>query len=578
MGEVAAGGYWHRTPEEVLTSVDSTPVGLTASEAAMRLDRVGPNSIEARTRQTPLALFLRQLTDPIVLILLVATAVSAVTQQWVDATIILVIVFGSALLSFYQEYNAGNAAEKLRAQVAPKATVLRDGQPVTVGATGVVPGDIVQLSAGSLIPADGLLLEATDFYVNQAVLTGETFPVEKMPGIVDAGAGLPQRTNCIFMGTNVRSGTALALIVETGAATAFGQVAKRLTVRPPETEFERGIRRLGYLLTRVMLILTIAVFAINVYFQKPVLDSLLFSIALAVGLTPQMLPAIISITLAKGSQQMAAGGVIVRRLASIENFGSMDVLCTDKTGTLTAGVVRLDAAVDVVGTPSDDVLHLAFLNAHFETGLTNPLDEAILAAAKADPDDAAKIDEVPYDFVRKRLSIVVKRGDQTPLMITKGALDTVLAVCTRMRSAEGEAPLDGAGRQAIRERYLAWSAQGFRVLGVAVRSFAPRRRLRPGGVCAPGGLQSRGRARDDVRRVPALLRPAQTRRERGDRRACRPGRDAEDHHGGQQARGSPRCGSGGAPGIGRAHRRGDRRNVGRGALARCGAHEPLRRG
>ena len=201
-----------------------------------------------------------------------------------------------------------------------------------------MPGDVVLLSAGSLVPADGVLLEARDFYVNQAVLTGETFPVEKTARAGGgAGAGLTERTNCVFMGTNVRSGSARALVVQTGTATAFGQIAERLTLRPPETEFERGIRRFGYLLTEVMLVLVLIVFAVNVFFHKPVLDSLLFSIALAVGLTPQLLPAIISINLSKGSQAMAAGGVIVRRLASIENFGSMDVLCTDKTGTLTAG-------------------------------------------------------------------------------------------------------------------------------------------------------------------------------------------------------------------------------------------------
>ncbi len=273
----------------------------------------------------------------------------------------------------------------------------------------VTPGDIVLLSAGSLIPADGVLVEARDFFVNQAVLTGETFPVEKKPGVTAMDASLAERTNCVFMGANVRSGSATALIVQTGAATAFGQIAGRLTLRPPETEFERGIKRLGYLLSEVMLLLVLAIFAVNVALHKPVLDSLLFSVALAVGLTPQLLPAIINTSLSRGSQAMARSGVIVRRLASIENFGSMNVLCTDKTGALTEGVIKLDGALDVQGQPSAAVLRLAYLNAHFQTGLANPLDEAILAQAPPDLAGVAKIDEIPYDFVRKRLPMLPKQ-------------------------------------------------------------------------------------------------------------------------------------------------------------------------
>jgi Mg2+-importing ATPase len=467
--------YWSQTSDQLLTTLQSSAAGLKAVEAQQRLEQVGPNVLETRAEVTPLRLFLKQFRDPIVLILLFATIVSAVTKEWIDASIILAIVLGSALLSFFQEYSAGNAAAKLREQVTLKATVFRDGQSQAIPAEDIVPGDVVQLSAGSLIPADGVLLEATDFYVNQAVLTGETFPVEKRPGTAAEGASLPERTNCVFMGTNVRSGSAKALIVQTGAATVFGQVAKRLTVRPPETEFERGIHRLGYMLTRVMFILVFLVFAVNVFFHKPVLDSLLFSIALAVGLTPQLLPAIISITLAKGSQRMAADGVIVRRLESIENFGSMDVLCTDKTGTLTLGVVSLDGAVDVLGQPSEDVFRYAYLNAYFETGLSNPLDEAITAHAQPDVTGYAKVDEVPYDFVRKRLSIVVKTGAEL-LQITKGALDNVLAVCTQVREGDDSMSLDDNHRQQIQQRYTAWSEQGFRVLGVAVRSMPEQAR------------------------------------------------------------------------------------------------------
>jgi Mg2+-importing ATPase len=469
--------YWSQPLENVLATLVSTADGLQAADAQQRQETFGSNVLAVKERTTALGLFLNQFRSPIVLILLFATGVSAVLQDWVDAVIILAIVFGSALLSFTQEYSANSAAEKLRAQVTLKATVLRNGQPQSIPAEEVVPGDVVLLSAGSLIPADGLVLEARDFFVNQAVLTGETFPAEKKPGPVAAGAGLVERTNCVFMGTNVRSGSARALVVRTGKATAFGQIAQRLTLRPPETEFERGIRRFGYLLTEVMMVLVLVVFALNVYFNKPVLDSLLFSIALAVGLTPQLLPAIISLNLSKGSQAMAAGGVIVRRLESIENFGSMDVLCTDKTGTLTEGVVRLDGALDLHGEPSEQVLRYAYLNAHFQTGLANPLDEAIIAHAPPDLTGVEKVDEVPYDFVRKRLSVVVQdsgKGAVTPpLLITKGALDSVLAVCVQAQGDEAPIPLGDARQAEIQRRFEEWSGQGYRVLGVALKPLPP---------------------------------------------------------------------------------------------------------
>jgi Mg2+-importing ATPase len=461
--------YWSRPVEGLFAALNSSSDGLGSAEADLRLSQVGPNLLEVKEKATAFKLFLNQFKSPIVLILIFATAVSAVTKDWVDALIILAIVLGSALLSFFQEYGANNAAEKLRAQVTIKASVLRDSGPRQIPAEEVVPGDVVLLSAGSLVPADGVLLEARDFYVNQAVLTGETFPLEKRPGEVAPGASLTERINCVFMGTNVRSGSARALVVQTGTATAFGQIAERLTLRPPETEFERGIRRFGYLLTEVMMVLVLIVFAVNVFFQKPVLDSLLFSIALAVGLTPQLLPAIISINLSRGSQAMAAGGVIVRRLESIENFGSMDVLCTDKTGTLTLGVVQLDGALDMSGQPSAEVFRLAYLNAHFQTGLSNPLDEAILAHGQPETSGVEKVDEVPYDFVRKRLSVVIRRVGNPPYLITKGALDNVLDVCSQMQQGNAVVPLNQARRAEIQQRYAEWSEQGFRVLGVAVR-------------------------------------------------------------------------------------------------------------
>jgi Mg2+-importing ATPase len=465
--------YWSRSADDLSAALNSSPEGLSSSQAQERLVRFGYNLLEVREEATPLKLFLNQFKSPLVLILLLATVISAATQDWVDAMIVLAIVLGSAALGFIQEYNASAAVEKLRAQVKIKTTVLRDGTPSEISAEELVPGDVILLSAGNLIPADGILLEANDFYVNQAVLTGETFPVEKKPGSVAGDASLAQRLNSVFMGTNVRSGSAHALIVQTGTGTAFGQIAKRLTGHEPETDFERGVRQFGNLLSRLMLVLLIVVFSINVFFHKPVLDALLFSIALAVGITPELLPAIISVTLSKGSKEMAEQGVIVRRLNAIENLGSMDVLCTDKTGTLTEGVVKLDGAFDVQGQPSQEVLRYSYLNASLQTGLSNPLDEAITALQKPDLDRVIKIDEIPYDFVRKRLSVVVEENGVWR-MITKGALENVLTVCSHMRDGADQAIAEHS-LERVRARFADWSGQGFRVLGVAVRELAERR-------------------------------------------------------------------------------------------------------
>lgn len=464
--------YWSLPAADNLAQQGSAAdTGLSAEEANARLRRFGPNLLTAKKSTSPWQIFINQLKSPIMLILIFATLVSAVVKDWVDALIILGIITASAVLSFAQEYSAGSAVEKLKEQVTFKASLLRGGEVQAVAAENVVPGDIILLSAGSLVPADAVVLEARDLFANQAVLTGETFPVEKKPQPAAPDAPLAKRENVLFMGTNIRSGSGKALVVETGSRTVFGQVAKRLTLRPPETDFERGIRRLGYLLTEVMLILVIGIFALNVYFHKPVLDSLLFSIALAVGLTPQLLPAIIEINLSKGARAMAAAGVIVRRLASIENFGSMNVLCTDKTGTLTEGVVRLDQALDASGEPSDMVRLYAFLNASLQTGMTNPLDDAITAGERPDTARFSKVDEIPYDFSRKRLTVVVSEktaAGETHWMITKGALEGVLEICTAVAADGGKADLSAETRAAIHRRYEEWSGQGYRVLGVAV--------------------------------------------------------------------------------------------------------------
>ena len=451
----------------------STPNGLSTTEATQRLKLVGPNLLQTHRKVSPFVIFLGQFKSPLVLILIFAAVVSIFMQEWTDAVIVLFIVLASSILSFYQEYSASTVMEKLQARLTIKATVMRDEQPQSIPAAEVVPGDVVLLTAGSLIPADGVLLQTRDFYVSQAVLTGETFPVEKEPGVVAADAGLAARTNCVFMGTSVQSGTARALIVQTATQTAYGKIAERLALRPPETEFEAGIRGFSYLLSRVMFVMVMAVFAINVVLHKPPIDSLLFAISLAVGMTPELLPAIISVTLAKGAQQMAAHGVLVRRLNAIENFGSMDILCTDKTGTLTEGVVRLDCALDLNGQSSTIVMRLAYLNACFQSGLPSLLDEAILDRAKEmglDVGKDQKIDEIPYDFMRKRLSVVTQNDQGQCCLITKGALENILEICTRVQEEEDLAvPLDSNQKDQIHRRFAAWSGQGYRVLGLATK-------------------------------------------------------------------------------------------------------------
>lgn len=467
--------YWALSIETVLERLQSSPNGLSTTAAEKLIKKYGLNQIQSHERVTTFKLFLSQFRSPIMLILLVAVVISAFLKDWTDAGIIILIVLGSALLSFFQEYNASNAAAKLKEQLSFNSKVMRDGQVVTLPSENIVPGDIVMLSAGSLIPADGLILSVNDFFVNQALLTGETLPVEKSPGQCMEDTNLQNRSNVVFMGTSVRSGSANVVITGTGRATEFGQIADRLNLRPPETEFETGIKHFGFLLTEVMLILVIGIFFFNVLLNKPVFNSLLFSIALAVGLTPQLLPAIINMNLSKGSQQMGKSGVIVRRLEAIENFGSMDILCTDKTGTLTEGVVQLNGVVDVQGLPSEKLRLLARLNASMQTGIANPLDDAIIAQEDPGAEQYDKVDEIPYDFIRKRLSIVVRDNTNLRTMITKGALLNVLEICSQVEVQGKPIPLESDNLADINQRFENWSEQGYRVLGIATRNMGTER-------------------------------------------------------------------------------------------------------
>ncbi len=460
--------FWSLPASEALDALRASANGLSDEEARERLRTHGPNLLQPRRRTGDLRLFLGQFKSPIILILLLAVGLSFYLGDRTDAVIILIIVGISGLLGFWQERGAAHAVEKILAVVQITARVLRGGQPRDIPLSDVVPGDIVLLSSGDGIPGDGLILESQDLFVDEATLTGETFPVEKSGGGLPVETALGQRTNTVFLGTHVVSGTAKVLAVRTGRETEFGRISEGLALKPPETEFERGIRRFGFFLMEMTLILVILIFGFNVFFHRPVLDSFMFSLALAVGLTPQLLPAIISINLAHGARRMAESKVIVKRLSSIENFGSMNVLCADKTGTITEGVVEIQGAWDVEGKAQEKVLHLAYINAFYESSFTSPIDETLRKTKALDLAGVSKLDEVPFDFVRKRMSVLVRK-DGRLLMVTKGALKNVLEVCTQAETPSGSVIAIDDVRGVVQQCFEEFSAQGFRTLGVATK-------------------------------------------------------------------------------------------------------------
>ncbi|MGZ5007378.1 MAG: magnesium-translocating P-type ATPase [Methylobacter sp.] len=460
--------FWNVPAEQQLKQLATTVQGLSHGEAGQRIKRYGANRLNNKKQAGNLRLFLAQFKSSIVLILLFATGLSFYLHDRVDAAIILTIVLVSGLLGFWQEKGAAGAIEKLLAIVQIKVSVLRDGTITEIAAESLVPGDMIVLKAGDIIPGDCLVVKSDNLFIDEAILTGESYPAEKLPGVLPADTALSRRSNALWMGTHVQSGDATALVIATGQATEFGKLSQRIKLKAPETEFERGIRRFGYLLMEITLILVMLIFAVNVYLEKAVLESFLFALALAVGLTPQLLPAIISINLAHGARRMAEQKVIVKQLASIENFGSMNVLCSDKTGTLTEGVVHLRGAFDVSGNASDKVAFYGYLNSVYETGFANPIDEAIRQFRPFDLTDCEKLDEIPYDFYRKRLSLLVSAQGEN-LLIIKGALTNILAACSEVENADGTLmPIMSANAQ-IQQRYEEFSRQGFRTLGLAYK-------------------------------------------------------------------------------------------------------------
>src|SRR5664279_3517987 len=369
--------FWNLKMEDALKGLSCSENGLSSTEAGNRLKQYGPNTFKARSRSSSFILFLLQFKSPLTLLLIAAALLSMGLGDFTDAIIILIIILVSSLLGFWQEKGAANAIDELLKMVQIRCRIVRDGKESELPVENVVPGDVIILSAGDVIAGDSLLLDSKELFIEEAAFTGETYPVEKNAGIVAADASLAKRSNSLFMGSHVISGKARALVIKTGKATEFGKISDRLRLKVSETDFEKGIRRFGYMLMEITLILVIIIFAINILLHKPALDSFLFSLALAVGLTPQLLPAIISVNLSVGARAMAKQQVIVKRLSSIENFGSMNILCSDKTGTITEGKVTLKDALDIEGNHSDKTLQFAWLNASMQQGFNNPIDAAI---------------------------------------------------------------------------------------------------------------------------------------------------------------------------------------------------------
>jgi Mg2+-importing ATPase len=465
--------FWNMSPAELVQRLGSNQIeGLSSSQAEERLSKYGKNLVRASKKRGTFSLLISQFKSPIMIIFIFTSALSFFLGEEEDALIIIIIVAVSGALGFWQEKGATDAVDKLLAIVQPKCEVIRDGKLQEVISENLCVGDLVVLRSGDSVPADCLIIECIDLFVNEATLTGESYPSEKIVQTLPKETPLRERENCVFMGTFVVSGKARAIVTRTGIETELGNISERLKHRAPETEFEHGVKRFGYFLLEITLMLVISILVINIYFHKPVLDSFLFSLALAIGLTPQLLPAIISVNLAHGAKRMAAEKVIVKRLESIENLGSMNILCSDKTGTLTVGEVKLHSAIDVKGNDSEKVLYYAYLNAFYETGFVNPIDKAIKDFRRFDTSTCTKLGEIPYDFIRKRLSILVSSYN-LPLIVTKGALQNIVSACSHVEVASGEILEISNVIREIQTKYEELGKKGFRVLGVSYRLMDP---------------------------------------------------------------------------------------------------------
>ena len=465
-------GFWDVPLPELLERLKATPTGLTTAEASRRLILYGPNSMVRESRFATLIIFLRFFANPLVVILLVASTISWTLGDPISGMIIISMVLLSVGLNFFMEFQARHAVEEIQKQVASTAAVIRDGREQELPVAELVPGDVIHLKAGDLVPADARLLEGKDLQVRESALTGESLPVEKLSrDLLEGKNGIADAKNSVFLGTAVQTGLAKAVIVSTGENTELGEIARRLTSKPPETEFGRGIRNFGLMITRVVMLLVLFVLLVNLILHRPLIDSFLFSVALAVGMTPEMMPMIITITLAQGARRMAKKKVLVKQLAAIEDFGSLTILCSDKTGTLTEGEIVLDRHVDVQGADDENVLRYVYINSFFQAGIKSPMDDAVLKHGHPQITEYEKVDEIPFDFNRKRLSVAVRQGEDT-LLVTKGEAENIFAICQTVMIKGSPQPFDDTLRAQAAATFQKLSADGYRTLGVAVAKVA----------------------------------------------------------------------------------------------------------
>jgi P-type Mg2+ transporter len=460
--------YWQYDPAQILDELKTSPEGLSSTEAQKR-SKEGERKEKHQSAITKdVLLFLNQFKSPLVLLLVVAVILAAAVGETSEATIILVILLSTSLLSFIQERHAHNAVEQLKSMIRTKVKVLRDQQQKEIFTEEVVPGDILLFAAGDIIPADCLLIESNDLHTNESTLTGETYPASKSAGKLSPATGLSKRKNILFEGTNVVSGTCKAVAVLTGKNTVFGKIAASITAPASETAFEKGIKRFGYLLMQITIILSIIILTVNIYFGRPLIESLLFGLALAVGMAPELLPAIMTIAMSSGAKRMSEKKVIVKKLSSIQNLGEINLFCSDKTGTLTEGVLKVSSVIGIDGKESERVKKFAYINAYFESGFLNPIDDALRRMENMSCIDCRKDGEVPYDFVRKRLSICVQQTNQR-LLITKGAVKNILEVCNSVLMPDGTVTNIESEKNKINELFESRSQEGFRTIGVCYK-------------------------------------------------------------------------------------------------------------
>ena len=459
--------YWNIPAGETASRLHTGPGGLTDEEALVRLRERDKKEIAGHLLFRNLLFFLSQYKSPLVLILVFASCLAFLLGEYSDSLIILIILLSTGLLSYIQERKAGRAVEKLKELVRNKVVVTRQGKRKEINADEVVQGDMITLDAGDIIPADAVIMESTDLHVNEAILTGESYPAEKMRGSYSEMLPITKMKNIVFKGTNVVSGSATILAVYTDRHTELEKIASSISKQGPDTAFEKGIRRFGFLLMRISIVIALLILATNILLKKPVIDSMLFTLALTVGMTPELLPAIITVTLSMGAKKMAAQKVIVKKLSSIQNLGEMDILCADKTGTLTEGKVKIHSATGYNGIANNKVLQYAHFNALFETGFSNPIDEALRDIKGIDIKNISKKDEIPYDFIRKRLSIVVAIAGRH-IIITKGAVQNILPCCSSVEVGDLIKDINGFKKE-IQHQFKTFSEQGLRTIAVCYK-------------------------------------------------------------------------------------------------------------